>query len=256
MRGPVDEIAVAQGCYFDEEAGAYVCDFLESFCRQSKGEWGGQPLELLDWQTDFIYRLYGWKRRDGRRRYRKAYLEIPKKNGKSTLLSGLALYHLVADGEDAPECYLCAVDKAQASIVYDESARMVEASPDLSGRIDQIASKKTLLYPSRNGKIVAQSADVPSKDGLNSSLVIFDELHRQRTPAMWRIYRYSGASRRQPLIVSITHRGARPPFRLLGRAPAFRARERRTGRRHFAPRRHLRAVDRPGLHGPRALARG
>lgn len=207
IRNPVDELAISQGYAFDETGGDYVVDFLESFCRQSKGEWAGKAIEVLDWQYDFIKRLYGWKRPDGRRRFKKAYLEVPKKNGKSTLLSGLALYHLIADGEDAPECYLCAVDKAQAAIVYDESERMVDASPDLSRIIDKLPSKKLLTYPARNGKITAQSADVPSKDGLNSSLVIFDELHRQATPAMWRIYRYSGASRRQPLILSITTAG-------------------------------------------------
>lgn len=207
IRGPVDELAVAQGCYFDEEAGDYVVEFLEGFCRQSKGEWAGEPLHVMDWQWDFIKRLYGWKRADGRRRFKKAYLEVPKKNGKSTKLSGLGVYHLIADGEDAPECYLCAYDKQQASIVYDESERMVNASPDLSRILKAVSSKKTLVYPERNGKLVAQSADVPSKDGLNASLVIFDELHRQRTPAMWRIYRYAGASRRQPLIISITTAG-------------------------------------------------
>lgn len=207
IRNPSDELAVSKGCYFDLEEGEAVVEFLETFCKQSKAEWAGRPLRLLDWQKDFILRLYGWKRPDGTRRFRKAYLEVPKKNGKSTLVSGLSLYHLIADGEGAPECYLNACDREQAGIVFDEAKRMIEASPDLKGILRIVESKSRILFEAENGVLKAQSKETASKDGLNSSLVIFDELHRQPSPDMWRVYRYSGASRRQPLILSITTAG-------------------------------------------------
>lgn len=207
MRGPSDDQAVAEGCYFDLDAGSRVVEFLETFCRQSKGEWGGQALVLLDWQKDFILRLYGWKRPDGTRRFRKGYLEVAKKNGKSTLVSGLSLYHLIGDGENAPEIYLNACDREQARIVFDEAKRMLEASDDLKEVLEAIDSKSRIVCRSNNGTIKAQSKETASKDGLNSSFVVFDELHRQPNSDMFRVYRYSGVSRRQPLILSITTAG-------------------------------------------------
>jgi phage terminase large subunit-like protein len=207
IRGPADELAIAEGCTFDEAAGRFVCDFIERFCRQSKGRWRGKPLVLLDWQRDFLMRLFGWKRADGFRRFQTAYLEVAKKNGKSTLVSALCLFLLLADGEGAPEVFINAYDREQASIVYEEAARMVRSSPELSSRLDVIDSKKRIVDPAGNGKVVANSADVPSKDGPNASGVIFDELHRQRTRDLWDIFEYAGESRDQPLKVSITTAG-------------------------------------------------
>ena len=207
IRGPADELALEQGCWFDPVAAERPILFVERFCRQSKGQWAGKPLTLLEWQRDFTRRLYGWKRADGLRRYRRAYLEVAKKNGKSTLISGLGLELLVADGEGAPEIYLNAYDKEQASIIYDECSRMVRSSPDLSRRLEPLDSKKRIYDPIGYGKIQGNSADVPSKDGFNAHAVIFDELHRQRDRALWDIFEYASESRLQPLHVSITTAG-------------------------------------------------
>lgn len=207
IRNASDELAVSQGCYFDEDEGARPCDFIERFCRQSKGRWAGQRITLIDWQRDGIMRLFGWRAPDGLRRFRSLYLEVAKKNGKSTLMSGLAVYFLVGDGEGAPEIYLNAVDREQASIIFDEAARMVEWSPDLRKRLEVIKSKKRITDPIGHGRIVANSADVPSKDGANASHVIFDELHRQKNRLLWEIFEFSGESREQPLRISITTAG-------------------------------------------------
>src|SRR5579872_936855 len=102
IRNPSDELAIAEGCWFDAEAGRFVCDFIEAFCRQSVGKWAGDPLELLDWQADFIMRLFGWKRPNGMRRFVRAYLEVAKKNGKSTLLAALTIVLTIACIEGAP----------------------------------------------------------------------------------------------------------------------------------------------------------
>ena len=152
-------------------------------------------------------RAFGWRCADGRRRFKTIYLEVAKKNGKFTLLSALALYLDVADEEAAPEIYLNAVDREQASIIFDEAARMVEKSPELARRLEVIKSKKRIVDPANNGKIVANSADVPSKDGVNASGVIFDELHRQKDRGLWEIFEYAGASREQPIKISITTAG-------------------------------------------------
>lgn len=207
IRGAVDEKAIAEGCTFDERPGLRVIGFIETFCRQSKGAWGGKPLKLLEWQRDFIMRLYGWRRPDGTRRYRTFYVEIPKKNGKSTLLAGLALYHLLGDGEAGAEVYCCAYDLSQARIIFDEAAKMVASSPALRQRLQTIATAKRIVHERSASKFQALSADVPSKDGVSASFTIFDELHRQRTPAMWDIFEFAGAARDQPLMGAITTAG-------------------------------------------------
>lgn len=220
VRNASDVLALQQGCYFDEAAGLRAIRFVETFCKQSKGKWAGKPLVLLDWQKDFIMRLFGWRRPDGRRRFRRFYLEIAKKNGKSTLLAALALLLLLDDryttsdgrvlSDGAPEVYLNAVDRDQASIIFDESARMIRHSPELARRLNVINHVKRIVDPRGNGKIQANSADVASKDGVNASTVFFDELHRQKTREMWDVFEYAGASREQPLTGSITTAGESP----------------------------------------------
>ena len=207
IRNPSDDLAIAQGCRFDENRGKFVCDFIEQFCYQSKGKWAGQLIKLLPWQRDFIMRLHGWRRPDGRRRFRTFYLEVAKKNGKSTLVSCLANETLVDPEDGAPEIYLNAVDREQAGIVFDECAHMVNVSPDLSARFQVIKSKGRIIDPIGGGKIQKNSADAPSKDGVNASLTIFDEIHRFKNRDLWDVFRYAGVAREQPLRGIITTSG-------------------------------------------------
>jgi len=206
-RDASDGSALAEGCRFDESAGRFACGFIEGFCRLSTGRWAGEPFRLIDWQRDYLMRLFGWRRPDGKRRFRTSYLEIAKKNGKSSLVAALAVYLLLADGEGSPEVHLNAVDRDQASIVFDEAKRMVEQSPELAGRLEVIDSRKRIVDPKGKGVIRANSADVASKDGVNASAVIFDELHRQKTREMWDIFAYASVAREQPLRIAITTAG-------------------------------------------------
>lgn len=224
IRNASDIAAVAEGCYFDIARAERVPRFIELFCVQSKGRWAGQPLELLPWQLDFVMRLFGWRRADGTRRFRMAYLEVAKKNGKSTLVSALAVYLLVADGEGAPEVYLNAVDREQAGIVFEEAARMVGASPELVSRLEVIRSKGRILDVTNNGKIQKNSADAPSKDGVSGSGIIFDEVHRFKNRDLWDVFRYAGLARVQPLTLCITTAGDEESgvwFELRARAEAI-----------------------------------
>ena len=207
IRGPSDLEAIEAGCWFDESAGSLVCDFIESFCRQSHGRWRGKPLALLPWQRDLIMRLFGWKRPNGLRRYRTCYVEVAKKNGKSTLISALVLALLLIDCEGAPEVYLNACDREQAKIIFEESARMVEASPALKKRLVISRAKSRIVYPKGDGLIRANSADAPSKDGLNPSGIIFDELHRQPNRELWAVFEHAAEAREQPLTIAITTAG-------------------------------------------------
>jgi phage terminase large subunit-like protein len=132
IRSESDERAVAAGCRFDLAAAERVRSLFSRLLRHSNGEWAGQPFALMDWQwQEVVAPLFGWIRPDGTRRYRRGYLEVPKKNGKSALFSGLSLYLLLADKEPGAEIYSAAVDRDQASIVFNEAGNMVEASPQL-----------------------------------------------------------------------------------------------------------------------------
>lgn len=207
LRSEADEKAVAAGHWFDESAAEAVAEFAREFCRHSQGAWAGQPFELLPWQfDDVIGPLYGWKRADGTRRYRRAHIEVSKKNGKSALASMASLYHLLADGEPGAVVANAAVDREQASIVFDAAAAMVRSSPELSGALDIIDSRKTIVHPASGSKYMALSADVGSKEGLNLSALICDELHRWRGAMFTTLY-YAGAARRQPMQLSITTAG-------------------------------------------------
>lgn len=205
---PRDEHAIAEGCYFDIPAAEKVVRFFEKYLRHSKGRWAGKPFKLLDWQKyDLVAPLFGWKRADGTRRYRTGYVEVPKKNGKSTLSSGIALYMLTADGEPGAEVYSAAADRDQASIVFNESKTMVVASQSLSKRLKVVDSRKTIVYAKTHSVYRALSADVPTKEGLNIHCLIFDELHAQKTRALWDTLRYGGAARVQPMQLAITTAG-------------------------------------------------
>jgi phage terminase large subunit-like protein len=207
VRNPVDEIALKEGCYFDEEAGIYVCNFIEKYCVQSKGRWRGLPIVLMDWERDLLMRLFGWMNPDGFRRFVRLYLEIAKKNGKSTLLAALGVELLIADGEGSPEIHLNACDRDQAGIIYEEQREMVKASPALSKRLEIVDSAKRIVDPLNNGLIRANSKVVDSKDGRGPSAVIFDELHRQRDHHMWGTYKFAGAARQQFLMLALTTAG-------------------------------------------------
>src|ERR1051326_3012432 len=122
MKSAADELAVKAGCRFNERLADHVVKFFPRFLHHSKGEWGGQPFDLADWQRDeIVMPLFGWVRPDGLRRFRKTYIQIPKKNGKSTLAAGVGLYLLVGDGEPGAEVYSAATQREQASIVHGEA---------------------------------------------------------------------------------------------------------------------------------------
>ena len=177
--------------------------FIEAFCRHSKGEWAGQPLRLAPWQRTLINELMATGSA-GRRRHRIGYVGLPRKNGKSTLGAALALYGLLADGEPGAEVYSCAGDRRQAEIVFGEAKRMVGADPELRGVVH--VQRYHLEGPDHSIYRVL-SADAALQQGLNPSLVIFDEVHVQPTEDLWNAMTLGSGTRRQPLIVGLTTAG-------------------------------------------------
>lgn len=205
-----DVEATLQGCHFDFEAGKRVCDFLEMLVL-SQGKFDGKRLKLVDWQRwDLIMPLYGWIRENGTRRYTQGGVWIPKKNGKSGLAAGLALYHLIADGEGAPLVWVAARDREQAKIVYNEASRIVEKTSGLSEILYTVPSRKTIKCSANDGEFFAMSADVKQKEGINWSFGIFDELH-VGTRDMWSTLAGGAIARENPLKLSISTAGEYDP---------------------------------------------
>lgn len=208
IRNRSDEVAIEQGCSFDQRAADRVWQFFARFLRHSKGEFAGKPFELLPWQWERVVEpLFGWKMPDGSRRFRRCGIAVPKKNGKSTLLAGIGLYLLVADGETGAEVYSAAADRKQASIIYDEAANMVEASDALSSRVTLRRASKSMEYAETRSRYEALSAEFATKEGFNVHGLLFDELHAQPDDRLWNVLRFAGAARRQPLIFWISTAG-------------------------------------------------
>lgn len=208
IRTIADERAADAGYWFDSTAADHAVGFIERFCHHSIGRWRGQPFKLMDWQRDEIVRpLFGWKDRDGLRRFRRAGIWVPKKNGKSTLCAAIELYLLVGDNEGGAQVYIAAADRNQASIVYRESAAMVQSSPQLKSVLRINNSTHVISFPANDGFIRVLSADSFRQEGLNIHGLIFDELHAQKTRALFDCLKFGGVSRRQPVLVTISTAG-------------------------------------------------
>lgn len=191
---------------FDEARANRPIEFIERFCRHSKGEWAGRPVRLELFQKAFIQALYGFvDASTGLRRFREAFFLVARKNGKSTLLAGLALYMLIADGEGGAEVYSTATKYAQARLLFDECHNMVKQSPELSCHMKK--RKTDLYYAPSMSKLQPLSRNSDSLDGLNASFVIMDELHGVKDRNLYEVMRQSQAARRHPLLVMITTAG-------------------------------------------------
>jgi len=208
IRTEHDERAVLAGCRFSLEHAEHVKQFFERWLRHSKGEWGDKPFKLLEWQwTDLVAPVFGWLRKDGYRRIRKVYCEIPKKNGKSTFGSGVGLYLLVADGEAGAEVYSAATKRDQANIVHGEAINMVRRSPALTKRLRIHEATKVITYRETQSKYTSLAADSAGSEGLNIHGLIVDELHAWTDRSFWDSLRYGFAARKQPLTFVITTAG-------------------------------------------------
>lgn len=185
--------------------GRRIINFFEAQLRHSKGNWAGRPLILEPWAKRLLGDVFGTLREDGQRQYRRVYIEIPRKNGKSTIAAGVALYLLMADGEPGAEVYSAASDRAQAAIVFEIARSMVEASPILSAELK--VYRNTILHPKTSSTYKVISAEAYSKHGFNAHGIIFDELHAQPSRDLWDVLCTSTGARRQPLIWAITTAG-------------------------------------------------
>ena len=202
---------MAKDSYYDKDAADHAVCFIEKFCCHTKGQWDGQPFELIDWQEQIIRDIFGTLKPNGYRQFNTAYIEIPKKQGKSELAAAVALYLLCADFEPGAEVYGCAADRNQAQIVFDVALQMVKRCPALEKKMNIKASMKEMEYIPTGSKYKALSADVANKHGFNIHGVIFDELHTQPNRKLFDVMtKGSGDARMQPLYFLITTAGDDP----------------------------------------------
>lgn len=196
--------------YYDKKAADSVVVFIEKYIRHVKGEMATHTIKLESWQKEDIIRpVFGIKRKsDGLRRFRTVYLEIPRKNAKSTLGAALALYMLVGDGEPGAEVFSAAGDRDQAAIIFGIARGMVEQEPELIKRCKPF--QHSITHQGRD-KITrfykVLSAEAKTKHGFNAHAIIFDELHTQPNRELWDVLTTSTGSRRQPLTFAITTAG-------------------------------------------------
>ncbi|MBB4267603.1 terminase TerL endonuclease subunit [Roseospira visakhapatnamensis] len=194
----------ARGLVWSPEAARHALEFF-GHLRHSTGEWAGQPFTLQPWQAFVVGALYGWQRGDGLRRFRTAYVEVARKNGKSVLLAGTALYALVADHEPGSQVYAAATTRDQARIVFGEAERMVDASPALRSRVTRTVNN--LAVTATASWFRPLSADASKMDGLNVHFAAVDEVHEHPNAEIIQKLNTATGARRQPLIFEITTAG-------------------------------------------------
>lgn len=203
-----DEDALLKGCYYSAEEAERPIIFIEKYCRQSKGKWGGQPIILLEWQKKLLRRIFGWLRKNHTRRYRRVYVEISKKNGKSTLAAALELYMLIGDGEPGAEVYTAATTRGQAAIIHKEASSMARKSPELMKLITSIVDNTKTISVGKDSWIRALASEADSNEGWNTSALIIDEYHAWKDRKFFDTIQYSGIARSEPLLFIITTAGS------------------------------------------------
>ena len=195
--------ALDMGRYFDKKAAMRAIRFIEKL-KHTKGEWAGQRFRLEPWQQFVLWNIFGWKNADDTRRFRYAYIEIARKNGKTALSAGIGLYMLFADGESRPEVYSAATVKDQAKICFSDAAEIVKAT-DLKNYLTPY--RNSIVYELKGGTMKPLSSDYGTHDGLNPSCGIIDEFHAHKDSGMFDVIKSAFGARRQPLMFIITTAG-------------------------------------------------
>ena len=195
------------GYTFDPVAAERPALFIEKFCRVPSQDGGPpQPMRLIDWQRERVIKpLFGWKRDDGRLRYRRGCVFVPKKNGKSFLMASVAQYMLTAHFPIA-DVYLAAVDRLQAREIYRVIARFVAASPQLAKLLEVIDSKSLIRNREHGNVLRCLSADAYRNEGLNGSVIV-DEIHAHRSDELIAALTYATRATPNGLVLAISTAG-------------------------------------------------
>lgn len=191
---------------YNHKKALHVIEFIERFCKHSKGQWAGQQVKLALFQKAFISALFGFVDSEtGTRQYKEAFFFVARKNGKTTMLAGIALYMLVADGEAGAEVYSLASKRDQAKLLFDEAHNMIQQSEYLNKHIRK--RKSDLYFDVSFSKFMPLSKNSNSLDGLNAHLAVIDELHSITDRNQYEVVKQSQSARLEPLLIMITTAG-------------------------------------------------
>lgn len=204
-----DPFLTANGCHFDSDAANHALKFFPLFLKHVKGSCAGKPFELQRWQQCVMANLFGWKRPDGTRRFREAFIYVGKKNGKSAWIAGILLYGLVADRESGAEVYSAASSKEQAGLIFSHACGMVKQEKRLLDILAIYGDKgggqtRSIVYQEKFSTYKVLAADADTVDGVNPHMVGIDELHRHKNPQLSEVLIKSTLTRRQPLVLFTT----------------------------------------------------
>lgn len=190
--------------YFDEEAANRIINFYQ-LTPHVKGEWAGQPIELKPWQMFIVGGIFGWKEKEtGLRRFNEAYIQIGRKNGKTTLMAVIGLYGLKYDNEPGSEVYAASTKRDQSKEIFDPAKQMAKKSDYLN---DFEILKNNINHLESFSKFEPLSADYDTMDGKNIHFGLVDELHAHKDSGVWDVLADGTGSRRQPLMIAITTAG-------------------------------------------------
>jgi len=204
----IDDLAHggARGLRFEPAQVEKVIDFFR-LLRHSAGRLAGHPFEPAPWQKFILANIFGWYKKDGTRRFREAHVSVARGNGKTTTLSGIGLFMLVADGEQKAEIYAAATKEDQAKLIFAEAVRMRNSSPELAAHVGK--SHKALFVTDTNSTFQPLGADSTTLDGLHAHAGLVDELHAHPTRALHDVLASGTTTRLQSLMFSITTAGYR-----------------------------------------------
>lgn len=204
-----DHKAIEEGCYFDIEAADRAVSFIETYYVPANV---GRPIKLMDWQRDYIRRLYGWKTAQHFRRHKRATLSTGKKSGKTILQAGILLYELFGGIQASPFCVSASTTATNASQIWKELDYSIRNSPKLSKyltskQIKSLETYKTIAWKEKNAKYKAFSSDAGSAEGENISALVVDELHAHQSDKLFRSLEYSTISRQDGVVLVISTAG-------------------------------------------------
>ena len=201
----IDDLS-SEDYIFDRSAAERPLNFFPDFVRHVKGKLAGQPYILSDWESFIIINIFGFKNHDGNRRFRTAYIEVARKNSKSTFCSGIGLYMTAFDSEGGAEVYSAATTRDQARIVFGDARTMINKSAPLKKVFG--VHKLNIHHIKSASKFEPLSSDADTLDGLNVSCGILDEVHAHKTREVWDVIETATGAREQPLLLAITTAGS------------------------------------------------
>lgn len=197
------------GYRFDVDIANRPCNFSEALPHIKGKAFAGKLLELSDWQCFIITTVFGWVDQNDNRRFKTVYIEVPRKNGKSTMSAPIGLYCMAADGEPGADVYSAATTRDQAKIIWQDAKAMVDKSPNLRKALGVAASVHSIYVLSTASKFLPLSRDQQGNlDGLNVHCGLIDELHAHKSRDVWDVIETATGARSQPLIWTITTAGS------------------------------------------------